>query len=74
MINIREAVFKVWANGMFIFFMHSKSNGHYCDTYCGAPESFSAPDDHVRTSQLPVIGTIEGHILNIKYFNPKLNI
>jgi len=56
------------------FFKNSKRNGHYCDTYWGAPESVSAPDDHVRASHLPVIGTIESHILNIKNFNPKLNI
>ena len=56
------------------FFKNSKMNGHYCDTYCGAPESVSAPDDHVRASHLPVIGTIESPILNIKYPQSSFNI
>lgn len=57
MINIREEVFKVWINGMLIIFIHSKRNCRYCDTYCGVPESFSAPNYDVRASHLPVIGS-----------------
>jgi hypothetical protein len=60
MIIIREEVFKVWFNGMLIIHIHSKKNCRYCDTHCGVPESYSAPNYHVSERIRCILGGNKG--------------